>query len=202
MRCLNRQRANIVFSSLLQHGSVLSPRDVSQRERIFERDGVLRWADDIVLGTCRIGVPLEMLLNCIGRRHTRTGSLELHAIKLSDLMDIFANEAYILWFADSDHEAIVVLKEGCSPLDHLKAWAHALLLARELRSNVVRDAQDPGDKSLAQGRLAATRRTLDTADELFRKFVPALEHKGWDLHVASLETRAGVRAQINFTSKS
>jgi hypothetical protein len=201
MRCLNRQRANIVFSSLLQQRSVLSPADVSQRERIFERDGVLRWTDDTVLGTCRIGVPLEMLLNSMGRRHSQTGSLELHATKLSDLMDMFANEAYILWFADSNYEAIVVLKEGCSPLDQLKAWVHALLLAREMRRDVVGDAPDPGDKSLAQGRLAAMRRTLETTGELFRKYAPALEEQGWDLHVASLETRAGIRAQITLSSK-
>jgi hypothetical protein len=202
MRCLNRQRANIVFSSLLQHGLVLSPTDVSQRERIFERDGVLRWADDTVLGSCRIGVHLEMLLNHLGRRHTRTGSLDMHAIKLPDLMDIFVNEAYILWFADCNYEAIVVLKEGCTPLDQLKAWAHALLLAREVQGHVVKNKPDRDDTSLAQGRLVTMRRTLEAASELFRSNAATLEQKGWDLDIAALETRAGIRAQIVLPNSS
>jgi hypothetical protein len=196
MRCLNRQRANIVFGSLIQHGSVLSPADVAQRERIFERDGVLRWADDSVLGRCRIGVPLETLLSYLGRRHARTGSFDMYAVKLSDLVDVFASEAYMLWFDESEYEAIVVLKDGCTPLDQLKAWTQALLLAREVRGHVVADKPDRDDTSLAKGRLAALRRTLEAADGLFRKHTAALEQKGWDLQVASLETRAGVRAQV------
>jgi hypothetical protein len=200
MRCLNRQRANIVFGSLIQHGLVLGPADVSQRERIFERDGVLRWADDSVLGRCRIGVPLETLLSYLARRHTRTGAFDLHAIKLSDVMDMFTNEAYLMWFDESDYEAIVVLKEGCTPLDQLKAWTHALLLAHEVRGLVVADKPDRDDTSLAQGRLAATRRTLEAVDGLFRKHTATLEHKGWDLQVASLETRAGMRAQVGLPS--
>jgi hypothetical protein len=195
MRCLNRQRANIVFSNLLQHGLVLTPTDVSLRERVFERDGVLRWANDNVVGYCKVGVSLNMLLNRIGQRHKRTGSLDLHAVKLPELMDIFASEAYILWYTDADSEALIVLKEGCTPIDQLKAWAHALLLASRMRGPGSKPEDD--DASPAETRLAEMRWTLKDTSDLFAQYAEKLKQIGWELDIAALETRAGVRAQID-----
>jgi uncharacterized protein (UPF0128 family) len=196
MRCLNRQRANIVFSNTLQHGSVLSPAEVSQRERIFERDGVLRWADDRILGHCKIGGSLGALLSRLGKRHKRTGSLHLHGVKLSELISVFGNEAYMLWLDDSDGEATIVLKEGCTPVDQLKAWVHALLLAQRMRNGVSKDEREKDDTFSTQGGLAEMIRTLGEINEHFDKYAAILEVKGWDLNVAALETRAGSRAQI------
>ncbi|KAH7094733.1 vitamin B6 photo-protection and homoeostasis-domain-containing protein [Paraphoma chrysanthemicola] len=195
MRCLNRQRANIVFSHLLQHGVVLTPADVSQRERIFEQDGVLRRADDSVAGYCKIGVPLDLLLNRMGRRHKRTGSLDVHAVQLSELVDIFESEAYMLWFTDADYEALIVLKEGCAPIDQFKAWAHALLLASKVRGSGGKPEDD--DASPMVMRLAEMRRTLRDTRALFAKYTEELKQRGWDLETTALETRAGVRAQFN-----
>ncbi|KAK7555705.1 hypothetical protein IWX49DRAFT_80452 [Phyllosticta citricarpa] len=64
MRSLNRQRANVVLSHLLEADKVLSPLDVAQRhERVFEfRDGVLRGARREVLGWGRVGVGLGEVL--------------------------------------------------------------------------------------------------------------------------------------------
>jgi hypothetical protein len=196
MRCLNRQRTNIVFSNMLQHGSVLSPTEVSQRERIFERDGVLRWADDRILGHCQIGVSLGTLLGRVGKRHKRTGSLDLHSVKLSELISVFAPEAYMLWFDDSDDEATIMLKEGCTPVDQHKAWAHALLLAQRLRIGVPKDERGKDDTSSTEGGLAEMIRTLGEVNEHFAEYTAMLELKGWDLNVAAMETRAGSRAQI------
>jgi len=191
MRCLNRQRANLVFGHLFQNGTVLSPADVSSQERIFETDGALRWTDDSVIGRCKIGISLNLLLNHMGRRHKRTGSLDLHAMKLSDLTDIFADEQYILGFSDADYEASIVLKEGCAPVNQLKAWAQALLLAQRVRSqSLEQDDASPGR------RLADLRRTLKDANEVFDKYAKVLEGEGWDLDVAALETRAGSRIQL------
>jgi hypothetical protein len=196
MTSLNRQRANIVFGNLLLHGSILTPTEVSQRERIFERDGVLRWVDDHIVGHCTIGVPLEVLLTSMGQHHKRTGSLELDDINLMDLLDIFADEDYVLWYTNRDHGAMVVLKEGCTPVDQLKAWAHALLLAQTLRDHVPRCKTKDEDASSRLGQLEAMRRTLKEAVELFAKYTAILEQKGWDMNVAALETQAGVRSQI------
>src|ERR1700709_2496622 len=52
MRTLNRQRANLVFSALLEDHYTVgkehvkpfpTPEQISIQERVFERDGVLRW---------------------------------------------------------------------------------------------------------------------------------------------------------------
>jgi hypothetical protein len=193
MRCLNRQRANIVFGSILQDGKVLTPLEVSQRERIFERDGVLRWVNGSIIGHCKIGVSLETLLSRMGQRHTRTGSLELQTIKLSEVMEIFVNEAYILWFVDNDDETMVVLKEGCTPIDQLKAWAHALLLAQKLRGHMTTHKPAEDDSISTNKRLALMRCTLEEANDNVMKETAGLEEKGWDLSIAALETRAGIR---------
>jgi hypothetical protein len=103
MRTLNRQRANIVFSSYLQslHDGesyavrrkfwpktgqraerddmkyeLPSPKEVSLKERIFELDGVMRWHGTAVMGHCALGVPLRDILNnlLLSARHSTTGS--------------------------------------------------------------------------------------------------------------------------------
>lgn len=51
MRTINRQRANIIFNKYMssRHGSrrMLIPEEVSQLERIFEWDGVLRCGGEV-----------------------------------------------------------------------------------------------------------------------------------------------------------
>jgi hypothetical protein len=190
MTCLNRQRANIVLSNIMQHGKVMSPKDVSLCERVFERDGVLRWVDGEIVGCAKIGVKLTELLERIGERHEQTGSLHIHGVKMSELLNVFKDEAYILWPALSSQVALIVLKESCTPFDQLKAWAHALLLAKRLRRK--NDASLPKDHLITE-----LRGSLKDTREMFGKYVGALRDKGWDLDIAALETRAGTRACID-----
>ena len=201
MHCLNRQRANILFSNMFQHGLVLSPRDVSQRERIFEKGGVLRWSDDKVLGRCSIGVPLQRLLNRLGTRHKQTGSLALKSMDMSDLLDVFANESYMLLPASAADEALIVLKGTCKPIDQLKAWAHALLLAKRMEGL---EAAVPGPKPddasyrpAMEGLVSKLRDSLNDVQAMFEKYGEEMRGKGWDMGVAVLETQAGVRLQID-----
>jgi hypothetical protein len=188
MRTLNRQRANIVLSQVLQSGNVLRPSDVSKRERIFERDGVLRWADDHLIGHCSIGVTLGTLMRSLGPQHGRTGSLNMQTIKLSELMLVFKDEAYILWFDHKQSEAMIVLKQDCTPLDQLKAWTHALLLAQRLRAKASPPEKNDG--------LADLRSSLDEVGRTFDTLAERLRGAGWDLEIAALETRAGTRATV------
>ncbi|KAF2127305.1 DUF647-domain-containing protein [Dothidotthia symphoricarpi CBS 119687] len=202
MRSLNRQRANIVLGSVLQHGKVPSPTDVSKRERIFERDGALRWVDDSIVGYCRVGVTLEALLNSISPRHKRTGSRDLLADKISDLLDIFADEAYVLWFAVHESKALIVLKEGCTPKDQLQAWTHALLLAQTVqRQQVARENRDKDDRPSFEDGLVELRRTLEKTRGAFGAYAERLRDKGWDLDVAALETQGGTRAVFDVKKK-
>ncbi|KAF2872431.1 vitamin B6 photo-protection and homoeostasis-domain-containing protein, partial [Massariosphaeria phaeospora] len=198
MRCLNRQRANIVFSAILHENAVPRPRDVSQRERIFERDGVLRWADDRILGHCSIGVPMQTVLQHLGLRHKQSGSVELQAVTLSDLVQIFHGEAYVLWYDSEQSDAWIVLKQGCTPIDQLKAWAQALLLAQRAhvrgkhKEQVTTERRHQGDG----GRLAELTVTLEETQKLFDTYANRLVEVGWDLDTAALETQAGMRLKV------
>ena len=212
MCSLNRQRANIVLSSIVQHGQVLSPAQVAQRERIFERDGALRWGDEGVIGYAKIGVSLSTLLRRVsGSRHAQTGSLHTPMPLLSSLVRVFADEAYILWADDGgddsdDGVALIVLKEGCGPGDQLKAWAHALLLTQHHRREAKPAGDDDDDAALRSdldrprpldGGLAALRQTLQETRALFEAHAASLQDKGWQLDIGALETRAGTRAVVH-----
>ncbi|XP_014551361.1 hypothetical protein COCVIDRAFT_60208, partial [Bipolaris victoriae FI3] len=214
MQSLNRQRANILFSHILQYGIVLSPKEVSVRERIFERGGVLRWADDEVLGKCRIGTSLSELLGRIGRRDKLSGSLAFCSggggdgeseVDVYDLLSIFEAEDYVLWATGEPaaYEAVIVLKAGCGPIDQLRAWAHALLIAERRQ----RGGGDGGGTRTSGAAKAATKHGLvgelkDTLYEvrrMFDKYGDEMRTKGWNLDVAALETKAGMRLQISPT---
>jgi hypothetical protein len=198
MNSLNRQRANILFSNMLQHGVILSPSEVSKRERIFHRGDVLRWSDDGLLGQCKIGVSLQDLLGRIGEENTQTGSLTLRAIQISELLAVFTGEAYITCPAASAADISIVLKAGCGPNDQLKAWAHALLLAKRARDGKGHSGNKPDTASAPpKDRLIAElRQTLEDVRAMFDKYGDEMRGKGWDLDAAAMETRAGTRLQI------
>jgi hypothetical protein len=202
MRTLNRQRANIMLSTLLESNKVLTPRDVSKSERVFEKDGVLRWADDHIIGHCRIGVSMSELLRALhGKKHEKTAALELRHVGLEELVAVYANEAYILWFASPTSQALIVLKENCSANDQLRAWMHALLLAQRQRQRqrvrVGRKPQPPPDLN-DESRVGLTelRATLEEVRRIFDKFEEDFVEAGWDLKVAALETRTRTRAMV------
>ncbi|KAK4991797.1 hypothetical protein LTR50_001614 [Elasticomyces elasticus] len=195
MDTLNRQRANIVCSHMLARQTVLTPRQVSRVERIFERDGVLRWCDGEVLGYCRIGVSFGTLLGCFGRAHDKTRSRHVSSAPLSALLDVFDKEPYIMWFDLPAGTAYIVLRQGCSPQSQIEAWCHALLVARNLSG---------ADKTGADAELASEetcigtiRDTLPAVHAALETYGPRLRDVGWNLDVASLETHSGCRVSLS-----
>lgn len=216
MRVLNRQRANIVLSNLLSTGRVLSPTQVAQRERIFEHDGVLRWADDRIIGRCSIGVSLERLLASLSlSQRTKRGaaaglSLQDIETQLSDLVRLYEHESYILWSPGPDSEAIIILKQGCTPISQVQAWAHALVLARQDSVFLDGCSKPGGHTSTASsspsassgGRLAALRAALAEAQTAMQRSEGALRAAGWALEAGVLETRASKRVEVGSSTSS
>ncbi|KAL1968860.1 hypothetical protein VTN77DRAFT_1221 [Rasamsonia byssochlamydoides] len=281
MTSLNRQRANIVFSTLLSSdpkldlverqfrheeeddknekrdrdstistsGStkpcrrVLRPDEVASLERIFERDGVLRWisssssetpqqswwSTSAKLGYCRIGVSLRELLSLLQEpppsslfsmsRPAASINTDSSLLLLRRLTELFASEAYLLFFSSArtrtatNLRAAIILKQGCTPVLQLKAWAHALLAARVLslssssssknqRRKQKRKNQAPsvteGSDDNKQHILNVVAHTLSFLNEnaLFEQYARELTAAGWDLDIAALETRPGRRIQI------
>lgn len=181
MRSLNRQRANIVFSHLIAHDRVLTPAEVSARERIFERDGALRWLDGTYLGHCRMGASLGDLAGMLGPKNPASGSYSGLTVRLSELMQIYRDERYLLSYNDSQRHVAVVLKRDASSTDQLKAWGQALQLVRSLS---------------AKGAIvdvAMLRNALESTTGLLDRHRDQLIAAGWDLDIAALETRPSCR---------
>lgn len=200
MRTLNRQRANILFSVLADSGKLLDPVAVSKQERVFEREGVLRWYTDQVLGYCRIGVSLAELLAHVQRaRSTHEAAMSSRSwsnFELQPLLQIFAKERYILWYDVPTRLAIIVLKEGASTRDQLQAWAHALLIAKNLADEHSQEGTDSPTVSSSldlQMMVSKLDASLLTVKELFEHHEQGIEAVGFDMTVGALQVQPGTR---------
>jgi Vitamin B6 photo-protection and homoeostasis len=189
MLTLNRQRANIVFSTLIEQGKVLSPEQVSKQERVFERDGVLRWGASEVTGRAQIGVRLHLLLASVAGSVAATGSIRNPVVDLAELTEVYVIEEFLLWVDAKERRVLIVLKEGCTATSQLKAWTVALMVTRRLKHEKL-PTSDP------QGVLLLLRETLDEANRSFDESLQQLAAAGWDVGSSALETRPGFRISI------
>ncbi|KAL7274991.1 hypothetical protein RUND412_002085 [Rhizina undulata] len=198
LRTLNRQRANIVFSTLQEEHIILTPQEVAKCERIFERDGVLRWNSE-VLGYAEIGVKLEVLVRSLEiqtrRPQEAQHSMEDSDVRLSDVAKVFQMQQYIMWHDVEKTRVMICLKSGITAPQQLKAWVHALIVAKEIRDRIAQ-----GGKT---GPLISKKMTLDIIEKALRVLslsfegsVERLRSAGWDLSTAALETRPGYRVAI------
>jgi hypothetical protein len=185
LRSLNRQRANIVLSHLLTHDKVLTPQQVSKRERIFERDGVLRWTDGQVIGYGQLGISFSKVIRGLGVSSEITGAVQLRSQDLSRLLNLYTDEGYVLWFDSFSSTAYIALKRGSSSQSHLKAWCQALIIANELKNIAER---------LHMDNFEVIASSLARATKLFEEEYPRrLKAEDWDLSIAALETHSGSR---------
>ena len=204
MRTINRQRANFVFSSLLEQLDndetnynndrnlsrddlprfvCASPEEVRLQERVFERDGVLRWRGEI-LGYCKLGVELKTVLGCFGSPDSVTGSHSGSQLQeFSRLLDIFKDGGYIVWYDQSRRTFLVVLEEGAGSVTLLKAWMFALHFAKYGRLH-------EGGSVIEV--LKRTRSQLaEVEDDIIQKVA-----KEWDLEISAMETHSGTRIRM------
>ncbi|THY13398.1 DUF647-domain-containing protein [Aureobasidium pullulans] len=186
MRTLNRQRANIVFACLHKHNRILNPKEVSAKERVFERDGILRDVDDNCLGYARIGIPASELLQRLGETEKLTKATNLPDGRLLQLLDVFEDEGYVLYLEQPSDMVCILLKKGSDTAVQLKAWYHALLLARLVRQGYESEKK-PMD--MVQSTLVAVRKDWERVQA-------RLGEAGWDLDTAALETTSGFRVSI------
>ncbi|KAJ5487857.1 hypothetical protein N7530_002157 [Penicillium desertorum] len=217
MTSLNRQRANIVFSTLFDSDrslalaldldvdptrtpsknewTVLTPAQVSKHERIFHRDGALQWMQHSThttqhLGSAQIGVSMSTFLGSV------SGTSFRRSLPLQRLAAVFADESYILFLVplttagNVKWHGSILLKRGCTVEHQLKAWAHALLAARVLARISTGFSVDAV--------LDVVERTLGllNADARFERYLTELGGVGWDVDIAALETRAGRRIEL------
>src|ERR1700753_2892066 len=181
IKSLNRQRANLVFSHLLAYDKVLTPKQVSQSERIFERDGVLRWCGGQILGFARIGVGLSVL--CRDRQSPKSAKASRHSgiPYLSSVMDVFADEQYVLTVKGTSMPTInIALKSGCTSSNQLKGSLHPLVLAKDLLGEA--DTSPDSAKQISdsdQGTLKAITQSLTRTNEVFDEYSMRVQSAGW-----------------------
>lgn len=190
MDTLNRQRANIVFSTLLDSNKVLTPENISKRERIFERDGILRWGAQSI-GWAKIGVSLQTILAALGPAHGITDSHRNGSIELERLVEVFRLEDYLLWYDSNHRAAYIVLKKGAAASSQLKAWAHSLWAARHYQSEYATSAESSDEAML---HLLAS--TLGELSSRWNSDMVSLTAAGWDIGTASLETTSATRISL------
>jgi len=203
IRTINRQRANILFSNLAETGKVLTPKDVSEMETIFESRGgsVIRWLSGSVLGHCDFGVSLRSLLESLPQSHRNlhTKSTRLPSTDLSTIANLFRGQQYLLWCqqhtprwyqsSTPQIKAVVVLKQGITPESQLRAWYHALLLAQRLG----KEPLEMKPAVLERDVLHHVSASLDLSNKTFDGFARRLRTAGWELGTPVLETRLGSR---------
>jgi len=223
MRTLNRQRANLVFSDILNQLEsraalktrspeqwedqkvmdlcfaqikIPTPEDIYRQERVFERDGILRfqkWEEGPV-GYCRLGVSLQTLLEAIEEPKYRTFA-EITQ-ELNDLMtrfqssesegrSLFEEEGYSMALDRRSNTFLILLAEGATPRNMCHAWLQALQASQILAVY----SQDFDCKpELEFGRLVI--------DNIFPEIWRRLGENGWDLEVNAMETKSGTRISL------
>ncbi|KDQ20765.1 hypothetical protein BOTBODRAFT_124590 [Botryobasidium botryosum FD-172 SS1] len=183
MHTLNRQRANIVFQALDESDTILSPQEVAARERVFEWDGALRWSGN-VLGHCRMGVSWSIFAREFGVYST-TDQV--------DILKLFQGEKYFLCCDNTQPrgalQIAVCLKEDAGQRDYLRAWVHALLLAKSLQHTQLSCRIEIELSMKKAGRLVDA------------KNISRLRAAGWDLDESALVTGAISRIRMGSEGK-
>lgn len=178
LRSFNRQRLAIawIMYRKSEQSSVPTPFEVAERERIFERFGMIRDADtNEQLGHCTIGSSLSGILR---------------DPVPSELPELFQQEQYLIWFdrhcllrgtgnTETPYSAGVrrihiCLKEGYTLNDQFKAWVHAAEVCRisfRMHGSVNLD----GTVALDVIQTAYEEATIHLAD-----FTAKLESAGWN----------------------
>ncbi|KAJ5954376.1 hypothetical protein N7501_008655 [Penicillium viridicatum] len=221
MTSLNRQRANIVFSALLDSDrglalelaldpttptppekkwTILTPAQVSKHERIFHRDGALQWTQHSStqtttnhLGSAHIGVSMSTFLGGSGSGKTSF----TRTLPLQRLVAVFANEFYILFLVPLSNTEGNAKWHASILLKRGCAVRHQLkawahaLLAARVLARITMGSSVDAVLTVVEGTLA-----LLNTENRFEGYLTGLSGVGWDVDIAALETRGGRRIDI------
>lgn len=100
---------------------------------------------------------------------------------MDDLLELLQQESYILWYTKRSNRPSnisVAFKAGHSPIDHLKAWAHAVEVANRLSKP---DAGNGSDE-----KLLSIRDAYLAVEEAFPEFIEKLRSVGWAIDEGSI----------------
>ncbi|KAI0765221.1 vitamin B6 photo-protection and homoeostasis-domain-containing protein [Fomes fomentarius] len=212
MRSFNRQRASIAWEVYrrsfdvqgnpisISSAVVLPFQTVSRREKIFTDSSYIT-QDKVAPARCTLGVPFASLRGpCTS--HSVTTSLApfasasrlrpdaLNEQETTAVLSAFSDERYVLWFASAPGAAVhvlVALKDGHAPPDHLKAWAHAHELVRQV------GGRTPTEFGT---RLTAVRSALECVGCMMPGFVEDARAVGWKIEEGVLVGGSPVTMEV------
>ncbi|KAF4551792.1 Hypothetical protein D9617_12g036820 [Elsinoe fawcettii] len=213
MRTLNRQRWGIVLAEWMQRGRVLGPEQVGVRERVFERDGVVRDGNGHVMGWASIGLSFEEYLLRAGGGKGR-GDLAFNV--RHSLMDGIesigrgnqgSQRRYLLHLDIGSRHCFIALEKSSTVRDQLLAWFAAYRALQLLRrgesiggigrgidhGGKEKPVTDVDGSAWLDAMSDLVREAQDYADGEFSTLEKRLEEAGWDLKTGALETRRGIR---------
>ncbi|KAG6862673.1 hypothetical protein C0993_002043 [Termitomyces sp. T159_Od127] len=181
MRTLNKQRAGKAWNlyRVSTRSKAPSPAEVSKLDNVLGRPDVLCDENGLRIGRCTIGSSFSDVF---------------HEHFPSHLLEIFAQERYLLWYdprclyfrlggeeqdiRDGPVHLHIVLKEGYSGTDQLKAWCHAVELCSTLALSA-RETSKSEDKLF--GALDVINTTLQSTSLEFPNFFKCLREAGWNV---------------------
>ncbi|KAI0701993.1 vitamin B6 photo-protection and homoeostasis-domain-containing protein [Cytidiella melzeri] len=197
LRSLNRQRTGLLWSAY-RRGTAFSkaatPLQIARQEHIFARPSSLYQSTP--------GTDASTGSQTVGKCHVGSSLLGTLDIRKPDivftLIDIFAEENYIVWF---DHKAQtnlvvtmhIMLKDGHAVEDHLKAW----ILATELASLCGTPVRRERTSTELMNALLDAKHTVN---ELFPEFLDKMHEAGWDLTAAAGGFVTGIPTTIHIES--
>lgn len=180
LETLNRQRATILFTTMLDEHTVLSPRQVADRERVFAAGSSVSDKFGKCIGTISLGVSLERLIKQASSTRSKTAFKSIDS-SFETILTTFQNERYVMTHNERQKHVCVVFKQHAAAQDQMQAWLHGMITLRA------------GDYSSRHKDVPKLTATLQVAKKLLIHHAPAMRAKGWNLEVVPLETTAGFR---------
>ncbi|KAI1630102.1 vitamin B6 photo-protection and homoeostasis-domain-containing protein [Exophiala viscosa] len=200
LNSLNAERARIVFGGMLR-GQLQSLDDVNQEEAILRPSA----------HSVQVGVSFKKFFSFMHDTVNAQSESEVYGY-FGYLLEIFANEEYLLWLDMRNGNGMVILKASANGETQAKSFCHALR-CRHQRDSLpgstakVLTKQENFD---AMGQPSPARAVNSEAEVSFQVLVATLQHNkhewskicnqaqdlGWNLDLTNLVGRQGCRIQV------
>jgi hypothetical protein len=226
LRTLNRQRANIVLTSLIcdnDAGKIpIAPSlaEVSTQEWLFHQGSKVNYyhrekrgySVERQVAYAYIGVPLgkvvsALAFSCRPSIRNNVAHITLSTYSLTTLIKAFEGENYIFYpridaaYNNGTPIFYICLRRGSTSQDAVKAWLHMLAVAKQLSEYQTKERIRLITPDIIFDQIKSWGGLLErkqcTAQDYWQKVVTAIEEAGWDISEGALETSSGMRSNWN-----
>ncbi|RMZ77354.1 hypothetical protein DV737_g4400, partial [Chaetothyriales sp. CBS 132003] len=182
LRTLNRASALLVLEKCVRgEDDGVGVEEVGRAEKLWGgQDGLMVGGRRWKIKFAGVGDLLQAL-----KWETRERSLGGRDGILRELLHVFSEEKYVLWFDQDRQEAIIVLKKGAIPETQLQSWYHAIHV---VGNHALAMSEDAILKTLSK--------TLPRSKQGWKETEELLRGKGWQIQDSNLEIPSGPRLHV------